>query len=102
MYSYIFNAVTDAINVCQDPDVKNMLIQAQQRTEAIYLGENYNNKMSIDEETIVVLLTLLIEVETEKPFSQQDQSFLNKCKEWICDLQEGRTKDLLLELVNKK
>lgn len=97
MYSYIFNIVTDAINICQDSDVKNMLIQAQQHTEKIYCGENRCQKMSIDEETIVALLNLLIVIENQKPFSQQDRDFLDECKDWICDLQDGRTKDILLE-----
>ncbi len=99
MYNYIFNVVTDAVEICQDPNVKYMLIQAQQHTEAIFLGENnYPKKMSIEEETIVYLLTLLIEEENKKPISQQDEDFLYECKDWVCDLQEGRTKDLLLEL----
>lgn len=99
MYNYIFNVVTDAVEICQDPKVKHMLIQAQQHTESIFLGENYySKKMSVEEETIVYLLTLLIEEENKKPVSQQDKDFIAECEDWACDLQEGRTKDLLLEL----
>lgn len=99
MYNYIFNVVTDAVEICQDPKVKYTLIQAQQYTEAIFSGENnYPKKMSIEEETIVYLLTLLIEEECKKPISQQDKDFIAECKDWASDLQEGRTKALLLEL----
>ncbi len=97
MYSYIFNTVTDAINICQDPNVKNMLIQAQQHTEEIYCGESSCKKMSVDEETIVDLLNLLIAIENQKPVFQRDQGFLDECEDWICDLQYGRTRDIFLE-----
>ena len=102
MYIHIFNAVTDAIKICQDPVVKNLLVQAQQHTEAIYLGTNQCHPMSVDEETIVSLLTLLRNEESAKPHSQQDADFINECNDWIFDLQEGRTKKLLYEQLNKE
>ena len=30
MYRYLFNAVTDAVNICNEHDVKDILISAQQ------------------------------------------------------------------------
>ena len=97
MYSYIFNAVTDAINICKDSEVKNMLIQAQQHTEALYSGENCNKNISVDDETIVDLLKLLIKTETDKPVSQQDTEFIDECKDWILDLQNARIDDCVLD-----
>lgn len=97
MYSYLFNTLTDAIKVCQDPVVKNMLIKAQQHTEGIYSGECCNSKMSVDEETIVDLLKLLIKTETDKPVSQQDTEFIDECKDWILDLQNARIDDCVLD-----
>lgn len=39
MYCHIFNTVTDAIEICDDLKVKEMLIKAQQETEEIYISE---------------------------------------------------------------
>lgn len=97
MYSHIFNAVTDAIEVCQDAKVKYMLIKAQQYTEGIYTGENIcPRKMTSDEETIVFLLHTVIEQESEKPISEQDVQFIDECKDWILDLEENRMSEFLL------
>lgn len=102
MYNHLFNAVTDAIRLCTASDVKNILVKAQQYTESIYLGENNTNEISIDEETIVDLLTLLINIEREKPVSQQDGDFIEECNDWIFDLQKARAKDIGFELVKNK
>ncbi len=101
MYRYLFNAITDAINVCSEPEVKNILISAQQRTEEIYIGKNCSD-MYDDDETIIDLLKLLVETECEKPLSQQNQEFIDECKAWICDLQDGRTEALFLDLIKTK
>ena len=101
MYRYLFNAVTDAVNICNEYDVKDILISAQQRTEEIYIGKNCSD-MYNDDETIIDLLKLLVETECEKTLSQQNQDFIDECKDWICDLQEGRTKALILDLVKKE
>lgn len=99
MYNHIFNAVTDAIEVCQDARVKNKLIKAQQHTEGIYTGENLlPRKLSCDEETIVFLLYTVIEKERYKPIAEQDTQLLEDCKDWILDLEENRMSEFLLEL----
>ncbi len=109
MYRHIFNVVTDAIEECQDAKVKYMLIKAQQYTEAIYTGENFRpQKMSINEETIALLLHILIEQESKKPFTEQDIKLIEECNDWLQDLEEGRTTQFLLdfekelEYLNKK
>ncbi len=39
MYYSIFNATTDAINICENDLVKQILIKAQQKTEEMYMQE---------------------------------------------------------------
>ena len=101
MYRYLFNAVTDAINISDEPEVKDILIKAQQRTEEIYIGENCSDMYS-DDATIIDLLKLLVETECEKPLSQQNQDFIDECNDWACDLQEGRTEALILDMMKKE
>ena len=38
MYYHLFNSVTDAIKICKNSTVKELLIKAQQETEEIYIG----------------------------------------------------------------
>lgn len=98
MYSHIFNVVTDVIAECQDIKLKSKLIKAQQYAEGIFTGENIRSeKMMVDEETIVMLLNLLKEQEREKAISEQDISLIEECEDWISDLEEGRTKQFLLD-----
>ncbi len=37
MYYSLFNATTDAINICENDMVKHILIKAQQETEELYM-----------------------------------------------------------------
>ena len=37
MYYFLFNATTNAINICENDMVKHILIKAQQETEEIYM-----------------------------------------------------------------
>ncbi len=102
MYRHIFNVVTSVIEECQDTKVKYKLIKAQQYVEGIYTGESiYPQKMTIDEETIVVLLRVIIEQEGKKPISEQDVILMEECKDWILDLEEDRITQFLLSFENK-
>ena len=37
MYCRLFNRVTDIIETCNNEEIKNLLIKAQQETEEIYI-----------------------------------------------------------------
>lgn len=98
MYKHIFNVVTSVIEQCQDTGVKYRLIKAQQYTEGIYTGENINRpKMTVDEETIVVLLRVIIDQESKKPIQEQDVRLMEECEDWILDLEEDRITQFLLD-----
>ncbi|MBQ8184070.1 MAG: hypothetical protein IJ025_09270 [Clostridia bacterium] len=43
MYFRLFNKVTDAIEICEDESVKDILIKAQQETEEMYMSYNMLN-----------------------------------------------------------
>ncbi len=96
MYTHIFNVVTDAIDTCQDARVKYLLKKAQQHTEEIYTGKNFRpEKMTTDEETIALLLHILIEQESKKQIPEQNLKLIEECKEWILDLEEDRISQFL-------
>ena len=40
MYLRLFNKVTDAIEICKDPRVRDILIKAQQETEEMYMDQD--------------------------------------------------------------
>ena len=57
--------------------------------------------MTTDEETIVFLLHTIIEQESKKTASEQDTQFIEKCKDWILDLEENRITRFLLDFENE-
>ncbi len=98
MYRHIFNIVTSVIEECQDTRAKYRLIKAQQYTEDIYTGESIRPpKMTVDEETIVVLLRVIIEQESKKSILEQDVKLMEECEDWILDLEEDRITQFILD-----
>lgn len=90
MYARNFNAMTKAIEICQDPVVKGLLIKCQQDTEEMYItkGSVPPDFMSSEDLVIAYLLAYIRKKEIKAPVDYDETVFFKESLDWLKDLSE--------------
>ncbi len=98
------SSVVECTDICKDTIVKEKLIKAQQETEDIYIGEEYEYKdLTADERIIVELLSFIMDTEISR-VTDADIQIVNDCVEWSLAIQNKKvelSKEFIEEQVNK-
>ena len=105
MYHLMQKAVINCVEICQDPIVKQKLINAQQDAEDIYTGEEYIGKaLTAEEMVIVLLLSYIREREISKGIGLMDGSAVEEAVDWVNALQGVNIElsdEMIEEQINK-
>ena len=99
MYTRNFKAMTKAVEICQDPIVKELLIKCQQDTEELYItkGAVPPDCMSSEDLIIAYLLAYIRKNEIKVPADYNETLLFKESLDWLKDLSE---KIKMYEVIN--
>ncbi len=98
MYNLLVETVDECIGICTDDIVENKLAEVKKKVDNIYNNEvnELCGKLSPDELTVVLLLSVLRQIEMKAASCDFDVELFKEVSKWLTGYQEAIVNDKLL------